>query len=175
MALSDAGKAVLQYWGAISSAVESRADTAAVVQSIRDREGIPEGPIPGFTLQGLNEIRSAAVSVRTAEQSFGAALADSQRTGQAVAIDSSMMAVAPWARGEQVLTAMATYQVQFQVQTLNALGEAESTWLTAMYPGGILPATTGELIDALGTYGQLSGSLPQGDFAGIGDVRIMAV
>jgi hypothetical protein len=175
MAITDAGKGVLQYWAAISSAVEARASTEAVVAKIREVEGIPDGPIPGFTLTGLNEIRHAAVQVRTAEETFGAALADSRSTGVSRGIDSSMMAVAPWARGDQVLQAMATYQVQFEVRTVNALGERESTWLTAMYPGGIMPATTGELVDALGTFGNLSGSLPQGDFDSIGNVRIMAV
>lgn len=175
MALSDQGKAALVYWGEIQAGVTQRATTADIWAAIRGAAAEAGLDRPGVTLQGVNEVRSAAAQIRNSGAVLGKAREVSDRTGLAQGIDSSMMSVAPWSRDPQVLQTLSDYTVRFQIQTVDANGETQTTWLTNLYPGGTLPATVGELVDSLGSYGQLSGSAPQGDFAGIGDIQILAV
>lgn len=175
MALSDAARSVLQYWGAISHAVAERASTADVVAAIRADAGIPTGPIPGFSLQGLNEIRSQAATIRNASESLSSSLALAARTGLDQTIDSRMISTAPWSRDPAVVSSLANFQVRFEYQTTDPAGNVTSTWMTAMFPPDRMPATTDALLSELGTYGNLSGSAPQGDFSGLGTIEILAV
>ena len=175
MPLSDQGKSALVYWGEIQAAVSQKATTADVWAAIRGAAAEAGLTSPGVTLQGVNEVRSAAAQIRNSGTALGQSRDVAERTGLAQTIDSSMMAVAPWSRDPQVLQTLSDYTVRFQMQTVDANGQTQTTWLTNLYPGGTLPATVGELVDSLGSYGQLSGSAPQGEFAGIGDIQVLAV
>lgn len=175
MPLSDAGKAAMAYWGTIQSAVAQRATTAELWSAIRDAQATEPGGVGAVTVQGVNEVRSAAAQIRNGGEALAAARADSETTGMDRSITSAMMSTAPWSSTQQALTALADYQVRFQALFTNPLGEASSVMLTAKFPNGALPATVGDLVDALGAFAPASGSLPVGTFDGIGDMTIVAV
>jgi hypothetical protein len=175
MPLSDAGRAAMAYWGTIQSAVAQRATTADLWAAIRDAQAndpIGGGPV---TLQGVNEVRSAAASVRNTAEAFGAARQVEASSGFGQSITSDMMTTVPWSREPQVLSTLADYQVRFEALFTTPLGQSASVVLTAKYGAGELPATVGDLVSALGAWAPASGSLPIGTFDGIGSVSITAV
>jgi hypothetical protein len=165
----------MAYWGTVQAAVAQRATTAELWSAIRDAQANEPGGFGPVTVQGINEVRSAAAQLRNSGEAFGAAREDSTASGLDRSISSDMMATAPWSSEQMALTTLADYQVRFQALFTTPLGEASSVMLTAKYPNGQLPATVGELIDSLGAFAPASGSLPVGEFTGIGDVSIVAV
>jgi hypothetical protein len=175
MPLSDAGRAALGYWASIQRAVANRETTAQVWDRIKaDQAAGVSGGRP-VTLQGVNEIRSAAARVRNSSEAFGAARADSEASGLDRVISSDMMSTAPWSREEQALSTLADYTVRFEARMTSPLGKEFTQMLTAVFPAGALPATVGDLIDELGSFAPASGSLADGTFEGVGDVSILAV
>jgi len=175
VALSDAGRAALAYWGTIQAGVTQRASTADLWAAIRGAAASEPGGAPLPTIQGVNEVRAAAARIRNASESFGAARDFSERYGVAQGITADMMSTAPWSREQQSLQTLADYQVRFEAQMTSPLGVQFTQTLTALFPNGTLPATTGELIDALSSFAPASGSLGDGEFNGVGDVSILAV
>lgn len=175
MALSDAGRSAMAYWGTIQAAVTQRASTAEIWDAVKAAQAAEPGGGGSVTLQGLNELRSVAAQLRNGSEKLAAARATEQNSGLSQGITGQMMAVAPWSQDQQVLSTLADYQVRFEAQFTTPLGAQASVVLTALFPNGALPATVGDLIDALGAWAPASGSLPVGTFDGIGDVSIVAV
>lgn len=165
----------MAYWGTIQAAVAQRASTADLWSAIKSAQEAEPGGGGTVTVQGVNEIRSAAAAVRNTSESFGAARQVEQSSGFAQSITSQMMTTVPWSRDPQVLSTLADYQVRFEAMFTTPLGRSASVTLTAKYGAGELPATIGDLISALGAWAPDSGSLPVGTFEGIGAVSITAV
>ena len=165
----------MAYWGTIQSAVSERATTAAIWDAIRGTREAEPGKYGPVTVQGVNEIRSAAAQIRNTSDSLGKARALEERTGLSQSITSRMMTTVPWSREGQVLATLADYQVRFEALFTTPLGRSASVMLTAKYGATELPATVGELVDALGNYAPASGSLPMGTFEGIGSTSITVV
>src|SRR5215468_6295636 len=147
MALSDAGRAALAYWGTIQAGVSQRMSTADLWAAIRAAQALEPGGGGKVTIQGVNEIRSAAAQIRNASESFGNARDFADRYGIDQAITSEMMSTAPWSREQQSLQTLADYQVRFEARMTSPLGTEFTQTLTALFPNGSLPATTGELVD----------------------------
>jgi hypothetical protein len=175
VALSDRGRDAMAYWGTIQSAVSQRATTAEVWSAIRDAQAAEPGGGGLVTLVGVNEVRAAAAAIRNTSERLGSARALEDRSGLSQSITSQMMSTAPWSRAPGVLSTLADYQVRFEARLITPLGESITQNLTAMFPAGQLPATVGDLIDALATFAPASGSLQQGEFDGVGAVSIVAV
>ncbi len=83
MALSDAGRAAMAYWSKIQSLTAEHASTVAVWDSIREGQQLEPNKYGPVTLQGVNEIRSAAAQIRNTSDSLGKARALEERTGLA--------------------------------------------------------------------------------------------
>lgn len=165
----------MAYWGTIQSAVSQRASTADIWSAIKAAQAAEPGGGGPVTLQGVNELRSAAAQLRNGAENLSAARSVEEGSGLAQGITGAMMATAPWSGDQQVLSTLADYQVRFEALFTTPLGESASVTLTALFPNGALPATVGDLISALGAWAPASGSMPVGDFDGIGDVSIVAV
>jgi len=172
--LSDAARAALKYWAQIEAGAQARLTTAQLWDSIR-LEATEQGLAgPGVSALGVGQLRSYAASIRNASATLGKAIGILQGDGIDSAIDSSQLSTAPWSRVQAEMNTLAKYQVRFEYQSVDAAGQTQSQWMTQLFRGAI-PATVGELLDSMQTYGQLAGTAPQGDFAGFGDIQILAV
>lgn len=141
----------MAYWGAIQVAASERGGMSGVWNAIREQAAaVPGGaPLPPFL--GVNEAYAAAVRLRNAGEALGAALELEQRTGLPQSIGPGMMSYAPWSRPLDEIATFAKYQVRFNA-TFTALdGSQFSQWLTASFTAADMPATAGELADALAT------------------------
>ena len=174
-ALSDAGRNAMAYWGTIQGAVSDRTSTADIWSAIKDAQASQPDKFGSVTVQGVNEIRSAAAAIRNTSESLSNARSVEESSGLPQSITGKMMTTVPWSRDQQVLNTLADYQVRFEALFTTPLGASASVMLTAKYGAGELPATVGELVDALGSYAPASGSLPLGTFEGVGSMSITAV
>jgi len=165
----------MTYWGVIQQAVADRASTADIWQAIRDAQAAEPGGGGPVSVQGVNEVRSAAAQIRNSADYLGAARDVEQTSGLPQTITSQMMTTVPWSRDPQVLSTLADYQVRFQTLFTTPAGEEASQWVTARYGAGQLPVTVGELVDALGAYSMAFGYTDAASFTGVGDVSITAV
>src|SRR6266704_3831158 len=138
-------------------------------------DGIRVRNVTGVQTCALPIFRSAAAQIRNSSDSLGKARALEERTGLSQSVTSRMMTTVPWSREGQVLATLADYQVRFEALFTTPLGRSASVMLTAKYGATELPATVGELVDALGNYAPASGSLPIGTFEGIGSMSITVV
>lgn len=175
MALSDAGRAAMAYWGTIQNAVAERASTAQIWDAIRAAQAAEPGGGGPVTVAGVNEVRSAAAKIRNSADGLTMARDLETSTGLAQSITSSMMTTVPWSRDPGVLSTLADYQVRFQTLFTTPAGAQASAWVTAKFGGGELPVTVGDLIDALGAYSLAFGYTDAASFTGVGDVSITAV
>jgi len=161
-ALSDAGKQAWCTGGRYRPGVDARLTTSQLWDSVRLAASNAGLDSPGVSVQGINEIRSAAAAIRNAGEASGPRWGTRRVTGQATGdrlihdVYGAVVAVAPgcW-------TLSPAIRVRFELANLSPEGEQVTTWLTNLYPGGALPDTVGDLIDSLGSYGQLSGSAPR--------------
>lgn len=139
----------MTYWGDIQDAVSRRATTAEIWDAIKAVAAAQPGGAPLPSLQGVNEVRSAAAAIRNAGENLSKALAVEQRTGLPQGIEPSMMTVAPWSRDAQSIATLAQYQVRFQATFTAIDGSQFQQWLTAKFTPDTMPSTVGELADAL--------------------------
>lgn len=146
----------LQYWATARGAVGARLSTADFYQALRDAAVTFPGnaSIPNFTT--VNQLRSAAVSVRNAQEAF-------QRSPDSNAIDASMIGRVPYGRSLDAQAALPIYHVGINLTTADMdTGEATTNYRMVQFTGS-LPATKDELLRAIGqdaealadTYGQL--------------------
>lgn len=118
-------------YGLIRGAVEQRASTANIWDSIRD-SGIPA------TFQQVNEYRSAAASTRNARDVFEAA-------DPTTAITAEMIGTAPWARAQSSQSLAPAYQLNIPYTYTDTEGNAVSGWVSKTVSA--LPAAVGDLVD----------------------------
>lgn len=131
-------KKALQWWGVASGAVNQRASTADVWAAINSAAAAQGQDSAGITLQGFNQLRSAAVQVRNS----AAALTAGQ---DANGIDASMIGKAPWGRPIGDQNAAPQYQLRFLHTTTDMAGNEESAYRTIVFTGQ-LSATKAELL-----------------------------
>jgi len=116
----------MAYWGTIQSAVAERASTAAIWDAIKGAQAGEPGRYGPVTVQGVNEIRSAAAQIRNTSDSLSKARALEERTGLSQSVTSRMMTTVPWSREGQVLATLADYQVRFEALFTTPLGRSAS-------------------------------------------------
>lgn len=136
--LSD--RRAMAYWGVIEQATRDRLGTAEIWQAIREQAAASGLDSPGVTAQDVSRLRGLAGNVRATS-----ARLENADTGYA--LDSTMIARAPWARPLAERNTLPLYQVRFEHTTENN-GETTTEWRTVMFRN-TLPTTVGELIDAL--------------------------
>ena len=172
--LSDAARGALKYWAQIEAGAQAKLTTAQLWDSIRlvaTEQGLET---PGASAIGVGQLRAYASSIRNSSGALGAALDTFRNDGIDSAIPSAQMSTAPWSRVQAEMNTLAKYQVRFEYQSIDAAGVQQTQWMTQLFRGAI-PTTVGELLASMQTYGQLAGTAPQGDFAGFGDVQILAI
>jgi len=128
------------YWGIIQSAAAQRLTTAALWQQISAFEQAQGITRPGGLFQAVSQMRSLAVSQRRAGESFSAAAESDALTSAMIAQDINARPL-----GDQALSPL--YVVRFEASVLTDEGQS-TQWLSIMFQG-TLPATKGELLDAV--------------------------
>jgi len=167
MALTDAGRSVLRYWGVVNSAVTARADTATLWQAITAEANRLGEPIPAQAFLGVNELRSLAVGIRQATATFNG-------SDSATALTAQMLGESPSARALEDQGLFPRLQISFQAEVTDLAGLATTQDYTTMMD--IQPGmTVGEVRDALasdaeGMAGRYGVSF--GDLAITGIVRV---
>jgi len=172
--LSDAAKSALKYWAQIEAGAQAKLTTAQLWDSIRlvaTEQGLET---PGASAIGVGQLRVYAASIRNSSAALGAALDTFRNDGIDSAISSAHISTAPWSRVQAEMNTLAKYQVRFEYQSIDAAGQQQTQWMTQLFRGAI-PTTVGELLASMQTYGQLADTALQGDFAGFGNVQILAI
>lgn len=172
MALSDAARRALLYWGDIQKATSARATTQVLYEALRaasEREGMG-GTVPPLT--AVNELRHLAASQRTAGENLRRAAATEQRTGMGQSITGVMIAADVRTRPAGVSATITQYIARFQATFTTPLGEQVQRSFSKVFTSGALPATVGDLITQLATVGQAyefgaGGELTGVDLSGI--------
>lgn len=175
MALSEAARSALPYWGSIQEAVGRRVDTTGLWDAIKaDPVALKAGaPLPSF--QGVNELRALAASGRNAGERLGKALATEQRTGLPQSLDASMMSYGVSSREQSAINTMAQYHARFLGTFTAPDGSELQQWLTVKFGQHNMPGTVGELADAL-AVGVPNTSIPAGtELTGLDSLTVTVV
>ena len=175
MALSEAARGALPYWGSIQEAVGRRVDTTGLWDAIKaDPAALKAGaPLPSFA--GVNELRSLAAAGRNAGERLGKALEVEQRTGLPQSIDASMMSYGVSSREQAAINTMAQYHARFEGTFVLPDGSELKQWLTVKFGQHNLPGTVGELADAL-AVGVPAISIPAGaSLSEVGGITLTVV
>lgn len=174
MALSDAGKAAMVYWGQIAKAASERGNIAGafdVINEARAAGNVGDYPV---TMLGVQEVYSVAAQIRNGSEALTSARDVAASSGVDQMITRDMMALDPSARPGDVISGLANYYVRTEVNFTTPLGKSQSVYLTAKYDATSLPQSVGDLTDALSSWAPASGSMPVGTFDGIGSISITA-
>lgn len=133
----------LQYWGVARGSVAARASTAEFYSALQEAAAQfgPDVRIPDFAT--VNQLRSAAVSVRNAQEQF-------QRMPDSNAIDASQIGRVPYGRSLDAQAAMPIYHVGVNITTSDRKTGAESTDYRVVQFTGTLPETKDELLRLVG-------------------------
>lgn len=131
----------LQYWGAAYGAVQQRASTADVWAAINNQAGSVGSESAGVNLQTFNQLRSQAVGVRNAVESFDA------NTGEH-AITGDQVGNVPWQRDQGTRNAAPKFQVTFLHETSDLEGNVTEQYRSVYFTGPLL-MTKQELLDQI--------------------------
>lgn len=175
MALSEAARGALPYWGSIQAAVGERASTAQLWEAIRNEPAAVRAgaPLPSFA--GVNELRSLAASGRNAGERLQAAIGTEARTGLAQSIDASMLSYGVSSRDQAAINTMAQYHARFEGTFVLPDGSELKQWLTVKFGQANMPGTVGELADAL-AVGVPAISIPAGaSLSEVGGITLTVV
>lgn len=174
MPLSDAARAALLYWEQIQRAAAMRGNVAGAFDEINTARAAGLAPDVPVTMLAVGELYSAAAQTRNATEALGLARQQGESMGLSQQITSDMMSLDISARASRAVATFADYYVRFEAQFTTPLGTSYTQMLTAKYDTTNLPATVGELVDALGSFGESNYAPTGGTFDGVGDISISA-
>lgn len=138
------------FWGVIQLAARLHATTAETWSAIRQAAAEQDVRLPGNMFSEVNRLRAAAVGLRNASETLGAA-------SRSDAITSRMLAPQLYARSQQEQQLAPAWHVRFEMTTVQG-SEVSTSWHMMGYQG-VFPQTVGELLDDLEAY---SASLGEG-------------
>lgn len=118
----------LLFYGAARGAAAERASTAEFIAALRAGASALGLSELGLNLQSINQLRSAAVRQRNAQERF-------QRAPDVNAIDASTIGQVPYGRGLAEQAALPIYQVGIQLHTIDDEGEVSSRYTTVRFTG----------------------------------------
>lgn len=164
--LSPEARQALAYWGVIERAARERMTTADLWSGIRQAAADLGLEAPGVTARGVAQLRGIAGGVQASSRNLA-------RTDREFSLEARHVAQAPWSRPPELQNALAMHQVRFLHTTMTPTGE-QSEWRTVVMTGG-LPATVGDLVDAVeGDAIELARKYG-GDHVGVSGLQILAV
>lgn len=164
--LPASARRALTYWGSIQSSVSERASTAQVWDAIRGAAAELGLDSPGVTVQGVNVLRGYAAAGRNSMEALS-------KAPDTAGIESRYVSAAPWGRSDREQNAVSRYQVRFEHVTLNE-GQETTNWRTLMLTGD-MPATVGDLRQAVDDAGNELADDYDLEHVGIGPIQILSV
>lgn len=174
MALSDQGRAALTYWAQIQQAAAERGNTSGAFERINAARQASGNAGPPVTMLGVGELYSVAAQVRNSTAALDLARQTEESSGLPQQITSDMMSLDVTARPGQVITTFSDYYVRVEAQFTTPLGQSVTQFVTAKYDAGTLPATVGDLVDALSSWIPSQYSASSLTFDSVGDIAITA-
>lgn len=158
----------LQFFGAARGAVNQRVSTRdfyAALNAAATQFGLESH---GLTFQNVNQLRSAAASVRNAAEALA-------RAPETNAISAQEIGVTPYARSQADRNAMPIYHVGINLTTSDMqTGETTTDYRRVRFTGQ-LPATKGELMRFLAQDAEALAETYGNDYVGHQLVEILAV
>lgn len=139
------GGAALKYWGSILASAYQNASTADMWTAIRNQQTEYGLPKPGASAPDVSVLRGFANRIVAGAAAFAAAAPTDT-------ITADMMAVAPYTANDlNSITTTPTYHVRYANTIQAADGTITTVWNTSVFTAGDMPATVGELQDAIDT------------------------
>lgn len=175
--LGSKGSNALKYWGDILASAYANKSTADMWTAIRQTQATYGLAKPGADAIDVSVLRGYANKIANGAAAFASAAPTDSITPQ-------MMGVAPFTAQDQAgIAATPTFQVRFQNIVQADDGTQTTVWQTSVFSPGTLPATVGELQDAIETdAGELAaqsdgGSIntPKGTSLGVANIEISVV
>lgn len=158
----------LYFWGAARGAVAQRVGTADFYAALNNAATAFGLPGHGLSFQTVNQLRSAAATVRNASERFDRAPAGN-------AIDASMIGVPPYARSLDAQAAMPVYHVGINLTTADMQTGEQSTDYRIVQFTGQLPATKADLLAQVQLDAEQLASVYGTDYVGHDVQEILAV
>lgn len=157
----------LQYWGVARGAVSARASTAEFYGALNDAaESFGNGG-HGLSFQEVNQLRSAAVGVRNASESFLKTAADT-------VISARQIAVPPYARSQDDRNSSPMYSVGIMLHTMDDEGETTSAYRQIRFTGQ-MDFTKGDLLALVQQDAEALADAYSQQYAGHDVVELVAV
>lgn len=160
-------RASLQWLGAARGAASNRASTADFYQALRDAGALIGKNQGGLTFGEVNQLRSAAASLRNAQERF-------QRAPDGDALDASHIGQAPYGRSLDKQAAMPIYNVGITLNTITNEGDDRSRYTTITFTGQ-LPPTKAELLLQVEQDARAYADQYEEEYAGHDIVEILAI